>query len=222
MGKNSSAFMSQTAIYLTAIFTFLFLSTLASTANSGPKIVILGDSLSAGYQLPPGTGFPEQLQVALDEKGIKAKIIGAGVSGDTTSGGLSRLNWSIPSDIDAVIVELGANDAMRGLPVARAKANLDSIISQLRQRKVHVLLAGMLAPPNMGDEYGDKFKNLYSDLATKHGVLLYPFFLEGVAANPSLNLADAIHPNEAGIKVIVKNILPSVEKLISRFNSEGS
>jgi len=212
--KTSPSLPSVLGLFL-ALVLFIVFTFIPATAISAPKIVVLGDSLSAGYQLPPGKGFPERLQAALDKKGIEAKIIGAGVSGDTTSGGLARLDWSIPSDVEGVIVELGANDALRGLPVAVPAKNLDAILQRLKDRKIKTLLAGMLAPPNMGQRYGDMFNALYPELAEKHDAILYPFFLDGVAANPSLNLGDGIHPNEAGIEVIVKNILPTVEKLIA-------
>lgn len=184
-------------------------------ALAEPKIVVLGDSLSAGYQLPPGAAFPEKLQVALDAKGVEAEIIGAGVSGDTLAGGLSRLDWSVGDDVDAVIVELGGNDAMRGLPVEKAKASLDAIITRLKARDKLVLLAGMMAPPNMGEAYGNEFNAMYEELARKHDVMLYPFFLDGVAAIPELNLDDGFHPNEKGIDVIVERILPDVKKLVA-------
>lgn len=180
-----------------------------------PKIVVLGDSLVAGYQLPPGKGFPDRLQASLTAAGIQAEIIGAGVSGDTTSGGLSRLDWSVPEGTDAVILELGANDALRGLPPETSLKNLDMIIEKLKARNIRILLAGMLAPPNMGEDYAKAFNSIYGNLAEKYGLSLYPFFLDGVAANPALNLADGIHPNEKGIEVIVERILPMVEELIA-------
>lgn len=184
--------------------------------EAGPKIVVLGDSLSAGYQLPPGKGFPDRLQAALDAKNIDVEIIGAGVSGDTTSGGLARLDWSVPDDIDAVIVELGANDAMRGIPAEKADTNLNAILEKLSNRKIKVLITGMLAPPNMGADYGKKFNGIYPALAQKYDALLYPFFLDGVAAQADLNLSDGIHPNEKGIDIIVERIMPMVEKLIGQ------
>ncbi len=187
---------------------------LARAQDAPPNIVVLGDSLVAGYQLAAGEGFPEQLQAALDKKGISAKIIGAGVSGDTSSGGLSRLDWSVPDGTDAVIVELGANDALRGLPPETTRQNLKSIIEGLQTRDIRVLLAGMMAPPNMGEDYAKAFNPIYQELAEEYGVPLYPFFLDGVAAEPNLNLEDGIHPNAVGIKVIASKILPYVERLI--------
>ena len=184
----------------------------AETATCSVKtITVLGDSLAAGYGLPPGKGFPEQLGAALKTKGYKLEIQNAGVSGDTTSGGLARLNWSIGDGVDLVIVELGANDALRGIPLDVTRANLEEIISQLKSRGIAVLLAGMLAPPNMGEAYGSEFRSIYAELADRYQVAFYPFFLDGVAADPALNLDDGIHPNEKGIDVIVSRILPTVE-----------
>lgn len=179
------------------------------------KIVALGDSLTAGYLLPPGKGFPEQLQQALTAKGIKSVTIeNAGVSGDTSSGGLSRLDWAIGSDTDGVILELGANDALRGIDPAVTRANLDKIISTLKARGIQVLLAGMLAPPNLGRDYGTAFNAIYPDLAKKYDLILYPFFLEGVAANSKLSLVDGMHPNERGVEEIVARFMPDMEKFL--------
>ncbi len=181
-----------------------------------PVVVVVGDSLSAGYQLPPGEGFPEQLQKALTARGVDVKIIGAGVSGDTTSGGLARLDWSVPDGTSGVILELGANDALRGLPVKLAKDNLDAMIDRLKQRTIAVLLAGMLAPPNLGEDYQRAFDGIYPVLAKKHGIDLYPFFLDGVATNRDLLLADGIHPNKAGIAVMTERFLPFAERFIKK------
>lgn len=180
-----------------------------------PAIVVFGDSLVAGYQLPPGKGFPERLQAALDDRGITAKINGAGVSGDTTSSGLARLDWSVPDGTDGVILELGANDALRGLPPETTRKNLIAMVERLQARSIKVLLVGMLAPPNMGEDYAKAFNPIYPQLAEEFGLRLYPFFLQGVAADPSLNLEDGIHPNEEGIEVMVKAILPTVEAFIT-------
>ncbi|MGI9400739.1 MAG: arylesterase [Rhizobiaceae bacterium] len=193
----------------------LFLAGLHGAIADQKTILILGDSLTAGYGLPPGQAFPDRLGAALRNKGINVKIVNAGVSGDTTAGGLARLDWSVPPGIDGVIVELGANDGLRGVNPGVTRANLDAIITRLRQKKIPVLLTGMLAPPNMGGKYGTEFKAIFIDLARKHGVPLYPFFLEGVATIPSLNQPDGIHPNEAGVAVIVRNILPTVTRFIS-------
>ena len=180
------------------------------------KIVVLGDSLSAGYQLPAGDGFPEQLQAALKARGHDVAIVNAGVSGDTSTGGLARFDWSVPPDTRALILELGANDALRGIDPAETRASLDALLKRAGERRMPVLLAGMIAPPNMGDDYGARFNPIYQDLAAAHGALLYPFFLDGVAANPKLNLADGIHPTKEGVAVIVARILPFVEQLIAR------
>jgi len=189
-------------------------TSLAQAQDDPPTIVVLGDSLSAGYQLAPGEGFPEQLQIALDKKGISAKIVGAGVSGDTSSGGLSRLDWSVEEGTDAVILEFGGNDALRGLPPETTRENLEAMIERLQVRDIKVLLAGMMAPPNMGEDYAKAFNPIYPELAEKHGVAFYPFFLDGVAGEANLNIEDGIHPNPVGVKVIVAKILPHVELLI--------
>ena len=196
---------------------FVLLASLTSVMSlkaEVPKIVVLGDSLSAGYQLPPGAGFPDQLQMALSNRGIKVEIIGAGVSGDTTTGGLSRLDWSVPEGTSGVILELGANDALRGVPVKLANSNLDAMIARLKQRNIAILLTGMRAPPNMGEDYQQAFDAIFPALAKKHDVPLYPFFLDGVAANASLTLSDGMHPNKDGIAVMVKRILPFVERFV--------
>jgi acyl-CoA thioesterase-1 len=180
------------------------------------RIVALGDSLMAGYGLAEKDGFPAKLQAALRAKGHDVEVINAGVSGDTASGGLARLDWSVPKDAAAVILELGANDALRAVNPAETRKALDEALRRLGERKLEVLLAGMLAPPNMGAEYSTAFDRIYPELAQKHGVLLYPFFLDGVAAVEKLNQRDGIHPTAAGIDVIVERMLPSVEKLIAQ------
>ncbi|WP_420391851.1 arylesterase [Acuticoccus sp.] len=178
-------------------------------------LVVLGDSLVAGYQLAPGDGFVPQLEAALEARGHDVDVVDAGVSGDTTSSGRARLDWSVGEDADAVVVELGANDALRGLDPATTRENLTAILDRLDERGLPVLLAGMLAPPNLGEEYGAAFTAVYEDLSRRN-VVYYPFFLDGVAADPSLNLADGIHPSAEGVAVIVRNILPEVEELIAR------
>lgn len=185
-------------------------------AEDVPQIVAFGDSLMAGYQLPSTDGFAPKLQAVLDAKGIQAKIIPAGVSGDTTSGGLSRLDWSVADGTDAVLLELGANDALRGVPLAKTRENLDTMISRLRERGIEVLLVGMLAPPNMGKEYGDEFSSIFTDLAEKYELPLYPFFLDGVMAVPGTQLDDGMHPNSRGVEIMVAGILPLVEELIEK------
>jgi acyl-CoA thioesterase-1 len=181
-----------------------------AAAGAPLEVVAFGDSLSAGYGVGPGESFPEQLQAALVAKGYQATVINAGVSGDTTTGGLARLDWSVPDTADLVIVELGANDALRGVAPAISEKNLDAILQRLQQRKIPALLAGMIAPPNMGPDYAAAFNPLYARLAERYDVPLYPFFLDGVASTAALNQADAMHPNAKGVAVIVEKILPAV------------
>lgn len=188
---------------------------LALPAAAEPfRIVGFGDSLMAGYQLAPGEGFPEKLEAALRARGHDVTVANAGVSGDTTSGGLSRLDWSVPEETDLVILELGANDMLRGLDPATTKANLDAMIQRLKERGIDVLLAGMLAAPNLGRDYRQTFDAIYPSLAEKHDIPLVPFFLEGVAANSALLLEDGMHPNAAGVEVMVEAMLPAVEALL--------
>ena len=182
------------------------------------RIVALGDSLIAGPGLTADQTFSARLEGALRARGYDVAILDAGVSGDTTRDGLARLDWSIGSDADAVIVELGANDTLRGIDPAFARAALDAILAYLSTRELPVLLAGMIAPPNLGEKYAAAFNPIYSDLAAKHGTILYPFFLDGVAGDSRLNLNDGIHPNPSGVDVIVERILPAVETLILRIN----
>ncbi len=179
-------------------------------------ILALGDSLTAGYGLQPSDAFPVKLEAALKAKGHDVTVVNAGVSGDTALDGASRLDWALSDDIDAVIVELGANDALRGLPPQQAELAIDDILSRLKARGLPVLLAGMRAPPNLGPEYQAGFDGMYRRLADKHGVLLYPFLLDGVAADVKLNQADGLHPNPAGVDQIVARMLPAVEQLIGK------
>jgi acyl-CoA thioesterase-1 len=180
------------------------------------RIVVFGDSLVAGFQLKASDAFPAQLERALKARGHAVEVINAGVSGDTTAAGLDRLRWSMPDKVDAVILELGANDALRGLDPNRAKSNLDKMISAFKGSGAEVLLAGMLAPPNMGPAYAQSFNVIYQDLATKHGLILYPFFLAGIALDARFNQSDGMHPNSKGVAEITRNILPTVEQLIDR------
>jgi acyl-CoA thioesterase-1 len=189
---------------------------MAQPKSAPVRIVVFGDSLVAGFQLKESDAFPAQLERALKARGHVVEVVNAGVSGDTTASGLERLAWTVPERTDAVIVELGANDALRGLDPARAKENLDKIVAALKARSAEVLLAGMLAPRNMGAEYTRAFDAIYPALAGKHGVLLYPFFLDGVALDGNLNLGDGMHPNARGVAEIVRRILPTVEELIAR------
>lgn len=188
----------------------------ARAAERPINVVALGDSLTAGLGLPASEAFPAQLQRALDAKRRGVKVVNAGVSGDTAMGGLSRLDWSVPDDTDAVILELGANDALRGFDPAITRKALETMLRRLNERKISVLLCGMVAPPNLGVEYGRAFNSIYPDLAAQTGALLYPFFLAGVAADPKLNQRDGLHPTAAGVAVIVDRILPQVEQLIAR------
>jgi acyl-CoA thioesterase-1 len=178
------------------------------------KLVVLGDSLSAGLGLPAQEAFPTKLQKALQDKGIEVGLTNAGVSGDTSSGGRDRLDWSVPDGTDGVIIELGANDALRGIDPDLTRTALTEIVQRLKARKIAVMLCGMLAPPNYGADYAARFNSIYPDLAKKFGVPLYPFFLDGVAADAKLNQADGIHPTAAGVDIIVKNILPTVEAFL--------
>lgn len=183
----------------------------ASAAADGPlRILMLGDSLTAGYGVAPADALPARLEAALRARGVDARIVNAGVSGDTTAGGLARLEWALADDPHAVIVALGANDALRALDPALARANLDRILGTLAGRGLPVLLAGMMAPRNLGRAYADRFDPIYPELAARHGALLYPFLLEGVAAVARLNQADGIHPNAEGVRLIVRRMLPSV------------
>jgi len=190
------------------------LSATASAANGPVRLLALGDSLTAGYGLGDGQGFVPQLERALRAKGYDVTVINAGVSGDTTAGGLSRLDWALGDKPDVALVELGANDMLRGLDPAAARANLDAILGRLKERNIPTLLAGMYASASYGRAYTERFNAIYPELAAKHGVPLYPFFLDGVATDAAMNQGDGIHPNAAGVKVIVERILPHVTRLL--------
>jgi acyl-CoA thioesterase-1 len=192
----------------------------AVAADRPITIVALGDSLTAGLGLPSQDAFPAKLQKALAAKGIAVTIADAGVSGDTTSGGLARLDWSVPAGTDGVILELGANDALRGIDPAVPRAALDAILRRLKQRGIPVLLCGMLSPPNLGADYARAFNAIYPDLARTYDAVLYPFFLDGVAGQRRLDQADGLHPTAAGVDVIVAGILPKVEELIARIRAK--
>ena len=191
----------------------------ASATHAEPEeivIVALGDSLIAGYGLPRSQSFPAQLEAALRAKGTPARVVDAAVSGDTSRAALQRLDWALPEDADAVIVELGGNDALQGLPPAATKAALAEIIEKIQAKGLPVLLAGMEAPRNLGKEYVAAFGAMFPDLAAQYDVILYPFFLDGVALNDALMQKDGIHPNSEGIAVIVEKIMPKVDALLAK------
>lgn len=180
------------------------------------KLAVLGDSLTAGFGLPAGAAFPARLERALRAKGYKVEVLNAGVSGDTASGGRDRMDWSIPDGTDAVIVELGANDALRGIDPKVTRGALEAIIKRFQERGMSVMLAGMMAPPNLGADYAARFNAIYPDLAKLYGVPLYGFFLDGVVTQAKLNQGDGLHPTAEGIDVIVERILPDVETFLGK------
>jgi acyl-CoA thioesterase I len=196
------------------------MATATARAETPVKIVALGDSLTAGLGLPANEGFVPRLQAALAAKGVAVAIASAGVSGDTASGALARLDWSVPDGTDAVIVEIGANDMLRGIKPQVTRGALDTILQRLTGRHIAVLLCGMRAAPNLGADYGQSFESIYPELAAKYGALVYPFFLDGVAADLGLLQKDGLHPNAAGINVIVARILPKVEELVVHARSQ--
>jgi acyl-CoA thioesterase-1 len=185
-------------------------------AAATPVIVAFGDSLTAGLGLPERESFPAQLERALKARGQEVKVVNAGVSGDTAAAGLARLDWAMPDDASAVIVEFGANDALQGLDPAATKATLEKIIAELKARGLPILLAGMEAPRNLGQDYVDQFRALYADLAQRYDLILYPFFLDGVALDDKYTLGDGLHPNAEGVARIVDGILPKVEELLAK------
>jgi acyl-CoA thioesterase-1 len=213
-------------LVLSLLFFGLAAPALAQTpAGQGGKpirMVVLGDSLSAGLGLPGSAAFPARLQKALKSNGIDVDMINAGVSGDTSSGGRDRLDWSVPEGTEVVIVELGANDAMRGIDPKITREALSEILTRLKARKIAVLLCGMLAPPNYGSEFAARFNSIYPELSKSFAVPLYPFFLEGVAADARLNQPDGLHPTAEGVDVIVKNILPTVQALLGALPGQRS
>jgi acyl-CoA thioesterase I len=192
----------------------------AKSINKPIKMVVLGDSLSAGLGLPGQAAFPARLQKALNDKGLDVEISNAGVSGDTASGGRDRLDWSVPEGTEGVIVELGANDALRGIDPEITRDALTDIVTRLKARGVAVMLCGMLAPPNYGSDYASKFNAIYPDLAKSFDVPLYPFFLDGVAADAGLNQADGIHPTAQGVDIIVNKILPMVQAFVGTIGEQ--
>ncbi|MGF9565765.1 arylesterase [Neorhizobium sp. JUb45] len=206
------------ALHFTVITTLSLTAFSAVAQSPAPtqsvQIVGFGDSLMAGYQLPPNESYTAQLEAALKVEGLSVTITNAGVSGDTTSGGLSRIDWSVPDGTAGVIVELGANDALRGISPEQSEKNLDGILARLKERGIPVVLAGMMAPPNMGGEYAERFNPIYKKLSEKYDVPLYPFFLDGVAAQQSLQLDDGMHPNAEGVKVMVERSLPVMQNFV--------
>ncbi len=209
--------MKHRAIRLGVAGLLLLLAGLCATAPAAarvPEILAFGDSLTAGLGLPAEAAFPSRLEARLREEGVGARVVNAGVSGDTTSGGLARLDWVLAGKPDIVILELGANDALRGIEPSLVRANLDAMIGKIQASGAKLLLAGMRAPPNWGEDYQHEFDRMYPELARAHGVTLYPFFLEGVAMDPKLNQPDGIHPNERGVVALVDRIAPYVARLI--------
>ena len=200
-----------------------FSSALARAEAAKPvRIVAFGDSLSSGYDLKLSQSFPAQLEKELKARGHDVAVTNAGVSGDTTAAALERLAWAVPEGSDAVILELGGNDALRGIDPKQTRANLEKLIAGLKERRIAILLAGMRAPANWGDKYAEEFDAIFPDLAREHGLVFYPFFLEGVVLDPELNFDDGIHPSGKGIAEIVRRIVPSVEELIARAQSQRS
>jgi acyl-CoA thioesterase I len=199
-----------------------FAQTTAARETRPVKMVVLGDSLSAGLGLSAPAAFPARLQKALQSKGIVVDMVNAGVSGDTSSGGRDRLDWSVPEGTQGVIVELGANDALRGVDPKVTRSALTDILTRLKARGIAVLLCGMYAPPNYGADYSGSFNAIYPDIAKQFGVPLYPFFLEGVATEAKLNQPDGIHPTAEGVDTIVRNILPAVEAFLGAITGQRS
>ncbi|MBP2562758.1 acyl-CoA thioesterase-1 [Neorhizobium galegae] len=193
----------------------------AAAQDRAIQLVGFGDSLMAGYQLAPSESYTAQLEAALKAKGQNAVVTNAGVSGDTTAGGLARIDWSVPDGTDGVILELGANDALRGISPDQSEKNLDAILARLKERKISVFLIGILAPPNMGGDYAEKFNPIYKRLADKYAVPLYPFFLDGVATISSLQLSDGMHPNAKGVAVMVEKTLEPVKSFLGAIKDTG-
>lgn len=222
-GRGFALIQSAAAFFVTALLFLIGSHAMANAQTSSPdagasrplKLVAFGDSLTAGYNLPGSAAFPTVLEKSLRQKGLAVEIVNAGVSGDTTQGGLERLDWSVPEGTDGVILELGANDALRGVDPVQTRQALEAMITRLQARKIPVMLAGMYAPRNLGEDYAKRFDAIYRELAEKHGLVLYPFFLEGIAGDRALNQADGLHPTVDGVNVIVRNILPTVERFIA-------
>ncbi|WP_165216717.1 arylesterase [Affinirhizobium pseudoryzae] len=207
------------AVYHVIVITGLFFGAAFGAQAQTLQLVGFGDSLMAGYQLAPAESYTAQLETALKAKGYDVAITNAGVSGDTTSGGLSRIDWSVPDGTNGVILELGANDALRGVLPEQTEKNLDAMLSRLKERNIPVLLVGMMAPPNMGGDYGQRFNAIFPKLAAKYDVPLYPFFLDGVVTHQDLQLEDRMHPNEQGVAVMVEKSLPAVEAFVKSLSA---
>jgi len=219
-GKRAPAVQRHSAALALGIFALVWMGGMAGAGERTIKIVAVGDSLSAGYQLPAQDAFPIQLEKALKEKGLAVEVANAGVSGDTSTGGLARLDWSVPDGTDAVILELGANDMLRAIDPKVTREALTEIVRRLKARNIEVLLCGMLAPRNLGTDYTKAFDSIYPDLASQNGLLLYPFFLDGIATDAKLNQRDGMHPTTAGVAKIVQGILPKVEELMARVRAK--
>lgn len=221
-GRRYVLVQSAAALFVAALLYFAGFLGIAHAQAQAPapagrpvKLVALGDSLTAGYNLPGSAAFPVKLEQALRRKGLAVEIVNAGVSGDTAQAGLERLDWSVPEGTDGVILELGANDALRGIDPAKTRQSLEAIITRLKQRGIAVMLAGIYAPRNLGEDYAKRFDAIHRELADKHGLVLYPFFLEGIAGDRALNLPDGLHPTAEGVDVIVRSILPTIERFIA-------
>lgn len=213
--RRSYGVPTMTRKHVRAIVMVIILAALSRPALADPyQIIGFGDSLMAGYGLQPGQSFPEKLQAVLQAKGHDVAVVNAGVSGDTSSGGAARLDWSVPDGAKLVLLELGANDMLRGIAPDVTRSNLDAMIVRLKARNIAVLLVGMRAAPNLGPEYQARFDAIFPDLAKKHDLPLMPFFLEGIAANPPLQLDDGMHPNAAGVDRMVQEALPVIERLL--------
>jgi acyl-CoA thioesterase-1 len=204
------------AAFVAALVAVVTIGSAEAAPDRPIRLVALGDSLTAGYNLPQSAAFPTVLEAALKARGHKVEIANAGVSGDTATGGLDRLDWSVPDGTDGVILELGANDMLRGTDPDVTRRALDAIVTRLKERKIPVLLAGMYAARNLGADYTRRFDAIYPELAQKHGLTLYPFFLDGVAGQSKLSLPDGLHPSAEGVKVMVERVLPTVETFLGR------
>lgn len=222
-GRIAALVQSLVAAFAAALALILLATGMAQAQNPPRtlKLVVLGDSLSAGYNLPGNAAFPAVLEQALRQKGIAVEIANAGVSGDTVQGGLDRLDWSVPDGTDGVILELGANDALRGFDPAATEKALEEIITRLKTRNIPVLLAGMYAPRNLGPDYATRFDGMFKALADKYGLVFYPFFLDGIAGDRKLNQPDLLHPTADGVRVIVERILPTVERFVETLRTKS-